>query len=179
MRGTFAWCAFICIATCAGLARIAQAAETYVRATVGSDGRLHIVTQDGREISPKLQADQVGFEDVKISPAGRAVGWLALYTNCCTSYPIPLRLVIYRNGELRSFTGHELPVWRWCFEAGGTRVAFEQETVHGGMGVHYELRDIVTGRLLAQFDPKPNQNGNAEVPPKDLPKWAAEVDSQR
>src|SRR5262245_58428176 len=113
------------------------ATETYVEATVDANGQLRVVTATGKVIQPKpLPAranvgDQVGFDKVAISPDGRVVGWLALYPNCCTSYPIPLALVLYSNGRTRTFKGNELPVWRWRFEAEGRQVAFEQETVHG------------------------------------------------
>jgi hypothetical protein len=30
----------------------------------------------------------------------QTVGWLIDYENCCTSYPIPLTLVIFRSGEI-------------------------------------------------------------------------------
>ena len=45
--------------------------------------------------------------------------------------------------------------------AGGKQVAFEQETVHGGMGIHYELRDVATGNLIAAFDPAPGYEANS------------------
>jgi hypothetical protein len=157
-----------------GLISGAGPAETYVRAVVDWGGQVHILTKDRREILPKKEPEQVGFEIARISPDGRAVGWLALYPNCCTSYPIPLKLVIYASGKLRTFTGSGLPVWRWCFQAGGKQVAFEQETVHGGIGVHYELRDVSTGRLVAWYDPEPN-SGSIGHPPK----WVAELDSKR
>jgi hypothetical protein len=147
----------------------------YVKAVVDSDGQLRILTEDGREIAPKKEPDQVAFEEAIVSPDGRAVGWLAEYPNCCTSYPIPLELVIYASGKLRKFTGSGLPVWQWCFQAGGKRVAFEQETVHGGMGVHYELRDVMSGRLVAEYDP-PDTNSDVT---RNVPSWVAELDSKR
>ncbi len=147
-------------------------AETYTQAKVDPSGDLRILTKDGREIIPKKEPDQVAFDKVEVSPDGHAVGWLALFPNCCTSYPIPLKLVIYANGKLRTFTGSGLPVWRWCFEAGGKQLAFEQETVHGGMGIHYELHDVRTGRLLSKYDPNSEASGKP-------PKWVAELNSKK
>ena len=132
---------------------VSQAGTTYDRATVDEAGQLHILTADQREIVPPKDTDQVGFSLPAISEDREAVGWLALYPNCCTSYPIPLKLVVYAKGQVHTFTGADLPVWKWRFEAGGAQVAFEQETVHGGFGVHYELRDIASDRLLDQFEP--------------------------
>jgi len=154
-----------------GLLLAPAAAETYVQAVVNPGGQLRILTKHRREIVPKKEPEQVGFDMVRISPDGHVVGWLALYPNCCTSYPIPLALVIYASGKLRAFTGSGLPVWRWRFEAEGKQVAFEQETVHGGLGIHYELHDVSTGRLLAKYDPDPNSGANSKPP-----KWVAELD---
>jgi hypothetical protein len=130
-----------------------QAPETYDTVLVDPSGDLHIVTRDGRQIAPSKDSDQVGFDQAAISPDRLAVGWLALFPNCCTSYPIPLKLVVYSSGRVYTFVGTGLPVWRWRFDSTNTQVVFYQETVHGGMGGHYELRDITTGRLVAQYEP--------------------------
>lgn len=155
------------------------AAETYVQATVDKTGQLRIITNKRREIVPKKKADQVGFDQVAISPKGRTVGWVGLFPNCCTSYPIPLGLVTYSRGRMRMFTGSGLPIWRWSFEAQGKRVAFEQETVHGGMGVHYELREVATGRLVAEYDPSVDKDNHSSVNRQDAPTWVAELDAKR
>src|SRR5262249_21090826 len=113
------------------------AAERYVAAT-GQNQRLEIRTDAGKSNVPRLRdggiavGRQVEFKDVVISPDRRTVGWLAMYSNCCTSYPIPLALVLYSDGKTREFTGTGLPIWRWAFQNEGKQVAFEQETVHGG-----------------------------------------------
>src|SRR5574342_341438 len=112
---TVSGCAVAILAVTAVLA----AEEQYRRAEILQDGQLHIVTADGREIIPQMRHEQVGFDKVAISEDGHAVGWLALYDNCCTSYPIPHELVIFVNGQAREFTGHDLPIWRWVFAAGG------------------------------------------------------------
>src|SRR5262245_20907511 len=63
------------------------AAEAYLSAAVDQAGQLRIVTGDGRAIIQQKDTDQVGFDQVAISSNGRSVGWVALYPNCCTSYP--------------------------------------------------------------------------------------------
>jgi hypothetical protein len=152
------------------LAATAAAADSYRRAEILENGRLRIVTADGKKILPKKRRDQVGFDKVAVSENGRAVGWLALYPNCCTSYPIPLELVILANGRGRKLTGNGLPIWRWQFTAGGKHVAFEQETVHGGLGIHYELRDVASGRRVAQYGP--DAASSAEKPG-----WVRDLDA--
>jgi hypothetical protein len=154
---------------------LSAAADAYVRASIDEMGQLRIVTNDRRQIAPRKEAGQVGFDKVAISSDGRSVGWVALYPNCCTSYPVPLKLMIYSNGRLRKFAGSGLPIWRWRFESGDKQVAFEQETVHGGLGTHYELRDLGTGRLIAEYNP-PVDRDNRPMPGQDIPKWVKELD---
>jgi hypothetical protein len=150
------------------------AVDTYIQMEVDSNGELHILTKRHQEVVLKKQADQVGFEKVAIAPDGRSVGWLALYPDCCGSDPVPMKLVIYSQEKLRTFTGSGLPIWSWCFEAEGRQVAFEQEMSHGQTGAHYELRDIETGELVAHYDPDPDAEMTARPP-----RWVAEVDSKR
>jgi hypothetical protein len=151
-----------------------SAQDKYTAASVDDSGRLHIQTSDGRSIVLRKERDQEGFDRIAISADGRAVGWLNLYPNCCTSYPIPLKLAMYVNGELRIFTGSDLPIWRWHFTADGDNVAFEQETVHGNLGVHYELRDIVSGRLVSEYNPPIDQEGHP-LPDQTVPQWVTDL----
>ena len=74
--------------------------------------------------------------------------------------------------------GDSIPIWLWQFTPDGRQVAFEQETVHGGFGIHYELRDVATGRLIDQYDPPP---GPDAPPPssKDIPHWVVKLDAKR
>jgi hypothetical protein len=157
-----------------GSAARSPALETYIQMEVDSNGELHILTKRHQEVVLKKQADQVGFEKIGIAPDGRSVGWLALYPDCCGSDPVPMKLVVYSQEKLRTFTGTGLPIWSWCFEAEGRQVAFEQETSHGQTGAHYELRDIATGALVAHYDPDPDAEMTARPP-----RWVAEVDSKR
>jgi hypothetical protein len=156
-----------------GLEPVFAATDIYVETAIDPSGQLHITTKRKREIVPKKEPDQIGFADAQISPDGHAVGWLGLYPNCCASYPIALKLVILLNREHRTYTGSGLPIARWCFWAGGKQVAFEQETVHGGMGAHYELRDIETGDLADKYDP----DANPDVVTKP-PRWVVTLDSK-
>jgi hypothetical protein len=170
----------VCTTGVMAFGSVFAATETYVRATV-DENRLRIVTATGKTIVPKpitrrdTFGTQVGFDRAAISTDGRVVGWVALFPNCCTSYPIPLALVLYSNGKTRTLTGIGLPIWRWCFEANGTQVAFEQETVHGGLGVHYELRDTESGDLIAQYSPEVGPD-NQPLEKQNVPGWVTELD---
>jgi hypothetical protein len=130
----------------------ASGAQTYTRADIDSAGRVHIITSTGREIRPPRDSGQVAADRVAISPDGDAVGWLALYPNCCTSYPVPLKLIILRAGKRRTIKGNGLPVWEWKFSEDSRYVAIRQAPVHGDAPQHYELRDIRSGRLVDTFD---------------------------
>jgi hypothetical protein len=154
----------------------AFASEAYVRAIVGQDGGLQIHTADGRIIEPAKDADQVSFDKARVSPDGLAVGWVAEYPNCCTSYPIPRKLMIFTNGQVRTFAGNGLMISQWGFQAGGSRFAFKQETVHSELNVHYELRDVASGELFATYDP-PVRPDNRPAPRVNEPSWVAELDA--
>jgi hypothetical protein len=156
-----------------GLASAARAADTYIQTEIDSSGQLRILTKRHREIVPRKERQQVGFEKAEISPDGRTVGWLELYSTAGDSDRVPLKLAIYTGDNLRTFTGTGLPIRRWRFQAEGKQVAFEQETVHGGIGVHYELRDIESGDLVAKFDPESDSVMIAKPP-----RWVAEVASE-
>src|SRR5437868_13894411 len=96
--------AMSCIAALvAANATVAQV--IYRRAHIDGAGELHIIMADGRAIVPRKKAEQVGFDQAAISADHRSIGWLALYPNCCTSYPIPLALVVLTEGKERMFDG--------------------------------------------------------------------------
>jgi len=80
-----------------------------------------LFTEDGRRITPNRLAplsvvmdENVGAEQAAVSPDHQSVGWLALFENCCTSYPLPLKLVILHNGQFHSLEGYSA-IWFWSF----------------------------------------------------------------
>jgi hypothetical protein len=150
--------------------------EIYASAAIDDQGQLRIVTKDGREILPKKEDEQVGFSRPRVSDDGRSVGWLAEFPNSATSYPIPLKLMILTNARMRAFTGAGLPIWRWAFRERGRLFAFEQETVHGGFGIHYELRDVATGRLFDDYSPAYGPD-NRLIPNQPTPSWVDELNA--
>ncbi len=140
-----------------------QRGEVYEAATLGNDGDLHIMTTNGRQIvvaksddKRSVETQRAYFETPVLSRDRRAVGSRVFYPNCCTSYEIPLTLVVYADGRTHRFTGSDLPIFLWHFADDGTMVAFGQEPVHFGCSVHYELRDIRSERLADSADvPEP------------------------
>lgn len=73
---------------------------------------------------------------------------------------------------MREITGNGLPIWQWVFTARGKRVAFGQETVHGGIGIPYELRNMETGHLVAEYSPGRDTRGEP-------PRWVRDLDVVR
>ena len=126
--------------------------ETYQSAAIDAAGGLVITTSDQKTIVVPKETDQSSFSEPIVSSARTAVGAQAEFPNCCTSYDIPLQLVIYANGKVHRFTGIGLPIFHWHFADGGTRVAFGQEPVHFGCSIHYGLRDIQSERLIDSAD---------------------------
>ena|SRR5215204_5273168 len=150
-----------------------SAQRTYRRAHVDSMGQLRIMLSNNRVIRPSKDSGQVGFEQVTMSADRRTVGWVALYPNCCTSYSIPLRLVLLRADGGRTVISNELPIWQWAFAADGRTVAIRQAPVHGAAETSYERRDIRTGRLLA------TAQSDSATPPSALPVWARQAMPKR
>lgn len=155
------------------------APETYASVAIDANGNLQIRTTDRRTIVvPKngkvnygTAADkQTAFEKPVISDDRTAVGAQAMFENCCTSYDIPLQLVVYSDGKTHRFQGG-LAIFDWHFTDGGRRVVFSQQTVHFACAVHWELRDVASERLLAQVD-LPEPCGQIPNPPNvKAPKW--------
>jgi hypothetical protein len=157
----------------------ASSTERYESADIDADGNLRILTSDRKTIVvpkggfPKAGesfGNQTAFQNPVLSEDRRAVGAQAMFVNCCTSYDIPLQLVIYSSGKTHRFEGG-LAIFDWHFADKGRRVVFSQQTVHFACSVHWELRDIASERLVATAD-IPEVCGQIPDPPKvKVPKW--------
>src|SRR6266700_1859526 len=92
------------------------AAATYTHAVVSEDGKKLRFLADEVEIdAPVAVSEQEGFDKPQISEDGHTIGWLALTPNCCTSYPLPTGLVVFRNGRIVQDFAEAPPIWRWTF----------------------------------------------------------------
>lgn len=94
--------------------------------------------------------EQVGFEEIAISGDGEAVGWLAYFNNCCTSYPIPMLVEVYKAGKRHAFKPGTAP-WHWCFIDGSSSVAAISTTVHGPQHEIIERWNIASGKKTDEF----------------------------
>lgn len=138
------------------------------RVYVDSNCVVHIVEHSGSDKSIPKEKDQVGTDMVKIAEDRKTAGWTAEYPNCCTSYPIPLVLVIYRDGRVRHRLGDGMMIYDWKFRQGGRQIAFCSGTVHGPTTHHCELHDARTGRTLATVDRAWQDSGTEDK----YPPWA-------
>src|SRR5262245_51445197 len=108
--------------------------ERYESARIDGQGNLRIVTADRRTIvvekgGPASAGDtfgsQTAFKEPVVSFDRQAVGAQAMFGNCCTSYDIPLQLVVYARGKTHRFDGG-LPIFDWHFADDGRRIVFSQ-----------------------------------------------------
>jgi hypothetical protein len=148
------------------------AQSPFVSFTLAESGmRLEIRDRSGASWHAPKRNDQVAFQSAKIATGGRYAGWLALSPNCCTSYPIPLALIILdTNGQLHEYRGQQA-TFGWCFELGGTAVAYKRTILHGATPELFELRRIRDGALLRTFE-VPVEVSTGDAPRPSLPKWA-------
>jgi len=153
--------------------------EQFESADRDLDGHLTLVTTSGRRVTVRKKGEQTAFADPAISRDGTVVAAQALFPTCCTSYDIPLELVVYTRGTERRFKGTGLPIFQWGFADDGRRIAYGQETVHFGCVTHYELRDILSGRLVESVDVPQPCGQDMNPPPVEIPDWVARLRAGR
>jgi hypothetical protein len=134
--------------------------QIILRAFVAKDGAVHVVESGGATKSIPLEPKQVGSDHLRIAPDRHTVGWSVLIDNCCTSYPVPVTVNVYRDGKKVSISPDGLMVWKWHFVGRGERVAVLYGPAHGN-AVGANLYDTRNGKLLASC--------NA---PCNVPRWA-------
>jgi hypothetical protein len=127
-------------------------ANSITTVRIGSDKRVHITYSGGKEFIAPRETDQIDCTSPKIAADKRTAGWLVLkHPDCCVNYPIPLSLVIYRNRNVVERISGEPLIWDWRFLKGGSEVAVAIGPQHGETGVHFELHDVRSGRLLDEW----------------------------
>lgn len=153
-------------------AATSASANSFVTATMDpAQEHLVITTADGHTIEPARIPEQVGFDHPLISADGQYAGWLALHPNCCTSYPVPLTLVVLgQDGQRHQFRG-PAAIFGWCFVPSRKAVAYRQEVLHGPSDKTFELRRIADGKLLSTFV-QPGELDTKEPGNQRLPAWA-------
>lgn len=128
---------------------------TVVRAHADAKHRVHIVgTSTAAVVNP--ERGQVGVQDIKIAADRRSVGWLEQYPGPLSDSPVAAKLAIWRDGKIIRTFPTDQSYWSWAFVPGGggqgLRVAFHTGPLHGERASHCELRDAITGRVIADWD---------------------------
>jgi hypothetical protein len=139
---------------------------------------LTVTMTDGSRFNAPRFPDQVAFAQPQVSPDGKNVGWLAQFPNCCTSYPIALKLVVLApSRQLHTFEGKELAIFNWCFVPGSASVAYTQSVLHGSNSQHFERRAVSDGRLLDEYE-YPHDGVANMAARKRAPAWVKCADQQ-
>ena len=139
------------------------ASPTLGKVYAGPDGLAHVASPDGSDAALAKEPGQVSVTDPRLSDDRRIAGWLVEERNCCTSYPIALRLAVYSAGHKQIISDGQM-IYDWTFVDGGREVALSTGVVHGATGRTLSLYDARSGRRLARWT-----GGVAAQPPA----WAA------
>jgi hypothetical protein len=168
-RALFVLLALIYIGLADPSAQLTSARTAVVERIVQDpNGTLHILYDDGSRVTPPKEKDwgeergARSYSDGAIASDRQTVGWLVNYANCCTSYDIPLTLIVYRSGKVIRRVGDGMMISEWHFLAGGKEVAYHSGTVHGDSADHSTRLDIATGKVLATY---------AGIPDETSPDW--------
>ena len=124
-------------------------------------GPLHIIYSDGTEIVQTLPPmkpstdkeivfNAVGFSGVELAQDRQTLGWTINFQNCCTSYSIPLSVVVFQHKQVLHTFDQGQMVWSWMFLEGGKQVATVFGPTHGPEVGDYQLYDVKTGKLMSE-----------------------------
>jgi hypothetical protein len=139
-----------CVSVC--LPAASQGHPQIVRKTYAdSNGRVHIVNVSGKEVILPKEKGQESVEEPVIAGDNRTVGWLVNFPNCCTSYPIPMTIVLYRDGRIIQRLGNGMGVFKWYFVKEGEQVAYYSDTVHSNLAPQLTLADVASGKTLEKW----------------------------
>jgi len=110
---------------------------------------------------------QTGIREAVIASDGRTAGWFVEYRVEGASDGVAEALVIWRDGKVSRRFKTEQAFYSWAFVSRGTQVAYHTGPMNGEQSSHCELRDVKTGRRLAEW------NGDLESGTK--PAWVASL----
>lgn len=145
-------------------------------------GPLHIIYSDGTKVVqtlPPLRAstdketvfNAVGFSGVELAQDQQTLGWTVNVENCCTSYSIPLSVVLFRDRHVLHTIDQGQMVWSWMFVQGGKQVAVVFGPTHGPEVGDYRLYDVQTGKLVSEVW----ADEDTQALKVDAPHWARQL----
>lgn len=94
---------------------------------------------------------QVTVEAPVIANDGRTVAWLVNVPNCCTSYPIPMTIVLYRDGRIIRRISNGRAIFKFKFVKGGDQIAYFSDTVHSNSGPECIFVSVSSGKTLGDW----------------------------
>ena len=139
-------------------------AQTISRAYVDDDGNAHLVFANGTGKVMRREPQQIRCEGIAITHDRKTVAWSVLVENCCTSYPIPTSVAVYRNGRTFTISTGQM-IWQWHFQ-GSERLALLSGPVHG-WATEANLYTLRTGKIMESW------NGKG-----DAPRWAEDWEKE-
>jgi len=119
--------------------------------TDAATGEIFIRRTDGSTIPLPALRNQVEIEKTYVSADGKRIGWLVDEPNCCTSYPVPLHLVIFKGGRIEKTFEEDQCIFDWAFAKKGAAVSYWMSVLHGSDYQNFLLRDIASGKRLARY----------------------------
>ena len=124
--------------------------QTVTTASVGTDGKVAVLYSKRAPKKIPAEEGQVGCENVRIALDKRTVAWSVLIENCCTSYPVPVEIAVYRDSRKILISPGQM-VWEWRFIGRGDRIAVLSGPVHGWAN-SASLYATRTGKLVQSWD---------------------------
>lgn len=160
---------FFLLVSCAETVREGRSVSAYVRevngdiqVSYGSDAKIVRLS----EFDPAADSYKpVDTGDPVLAEDKQTLGWTVEYENCCTSYPIPTVLVLYRAGNIIQRLQNGQMIWNWRFWNRGDQIVLQTGPTHGDQCAYY-LRDAETGRVL-------DEKACDDLP---LPDWAISLE---
>jgi len=146
-------------------------------------GPIKITYSDGTQFTESLPPlekstpeeivrNDVGITDPKLADDKQTLGWTVNSENCCTSYSVPLGLVIYKSGKIIRHIDGPPMVWNWMFVDKGKRVAVVWGTVHFAETIDYKLYDVKTGHTISEV----YSDEKTLLLRANAPKWAKQLE---
>ena len=98
----------------------------------------------------------------------QTLGWTINVENCCTSYSIPLSVVVFQHKHVLHTLEQGQMVWSWMFLEDGKQVAVVFGPTHGPEVGYYQLYDVKTGKRVSEVW----GDADAQSLKTDAPDWA-------
>ena len=149
----------------AALTPFVAAAQRPVSVTPDSNGAAMITFAHRRVTHVPKERGQTGIHEAVMAADGHSAGWFVDYHVQGVTDGVPETLVIWRDGKVIRRFKTEQAYYSWAFLSKGARVAYHTGPLHGEQSSHCELREVKTGRLLAEW------SGDLESSRK--PAWVA------